>query len=1106
MSGQYDAVHDFVVQLESKAKRILRAANKEKEEQARREHLEKMFGGKSKGKGMAKTGTVLIAVDRVNKTLTGNTSNMPLTNKGLGTTKKLDYSVPKLTVMMDKTKDLQPEASSAPPKPPTAGMLSPIKKFNNSAGVGKMSMAMSQASTVQDASFAMSAGMNTSASGATAGLVATTRMSDAMSKSMSALDKPSKSLKRNNTLQKLNKSAYMSQSGTGPGTIDEILASRKTKLLQIKKKNDAAAKEREASAFDLKRDAAAALSGKLTTKARKNKKGQMEEVQGPVDWSIRGLRSKYRGENEREELWENWMAANKFSTNAFVDDKLVLPVAIVERHPMVKLFYERLGSENGVSLTRTKARLLMKRFVLDVHEVWLMNLQHLREHQPAMVLAEVDQPETADQRGFGVKARRDGPAVLRMESQIQSVSHKRAMQRAFYTTSMPAPTVKLDYEVLETPTLQAPKPLPPVIEELVVNEWIEATPASSSSGSGKPILVNIGRLLPSSDSVFQEVMWRITGLRGEDAIEISQLYDEDAVANFVSLLIETQDGIENCIPASDAIEIYKDDEEGIVLAWSVVDILVTKTVYIKQGSRGRVRISVLCEGVSDEWPDLRLSRAFWGPELLSLLGMNELRSEAFAGGLNWWKDTAREEIWMELFDRIHVVDGDEDENGDPWPKSLDLKRDGTMADRVDGALQSAAARTMGEELLRHLLVVSSPYDEGAPLSFGWSTGTDAPIPLPPPPMKPNILPVTHDWDDLQDDVEPLSLRASGAMNLTAQCPGSQANDAVGSLGLSFTYRWHPERTRPSAIFFRNPRLSSSDSVMVNMTLALDTPVMVEPSLCFGEGVVAPPRMPAEEREAYIPMLLSPPGVLLNEPLQSPIMDRMSFPCVLFNTMPTVGVDHVPLDLPSMPIGMTRHWPWRNKYGFRRKNIYTLMLPEVDLPTVVFGITKNAAQPNVTGVNARNIWHSSLAITEHINRPRAAKDYHYVIQVTKSQGANDPIAFTIAMRRGEFFDIVSLAHKEFEETYGKIQAQREILARQMALDTKIENSEVMLKIKEKELELQIQRQMQRAIEKKLRKASKSELGWRRRYRMSTLVEVQDNWERRRDDRGKWQSKC
>ena len=34
-----------------------------------------------------------------------------------------------------------------------------------------------------------------------------------------------------------------------------------------------------------------------------------------------------------------------------------------------------------------------------------------------------------------------------MKSQVPSISQKRAMQRSFYTSTMPAPVVKLDNEV-----------------------------------------------------------------------------------------------------------------------------------------------------------------------------------------------------------------------------------------------------------------------------------------------------------------------------------------------------------------------------------------------------------------------------------------------------------------------------------------------------------------------------------------------------------------------------------------------------------------------------------------------------------------------------------
>ena len=73
----------------------------------------------------------------------------------------------------------------------------------------------------------------------------------------------------------------------------------------------------------------------------------------------------------------------------------------------------------------------MKRFVFDVHEVWLTNLQHLREHQPARLLKDQGsgtQEETEADRGRGLANRRDKRAIEAMEAQIQSVSQKRTLE------------------------------------------------------------------------------------------------------------------------------------------------------------------------------------------------------------------------------------------------------------------------------------------------------------------------------------------------------------------------------------------------------------------------------------------------------------------------------------------------------------------------------------------------------------------------------------------------------------------------------------------------------------------------------------------------------
>ena len=76
-----------------------------------------------------------------------------------------------------------------------------------------------------------------------------------------------------------------------------------------------------------------------------------------------------------------------------------------------------------------------------------------------------------------------------------------------------------------------------------------------------------------------------------------------------------------------------------------------------------------------------------------------------------------------------------------------------------------------------------------------------------------------------------------------------------------------------------------------------------------------------------------------------------------------------------------------------------------------------------------------------SRPRTPKDYHYIISSSKTQGANDPAAFTARMKAGELVGLNSSAFQTFEKEYADIKARRDVFARQLALDAKIENSQV-----------------------------------------------------------------
>jgi hypothetical protein len=1038
-----DAVHNFIVTLEAKAKRILKAAHvKKKHEDKLAEKKKENAVIKAKlGKSLPQTGTVLLASplkerpraspfkgkEKLAKSLDGP---MPST---------LAYSVPKMFVSLSQSRGLTEgkggDDGTMGITSSSTGQLSPIKNISRRA----------------------------QPSDASNGL---------RSKSAEGLKQITN--RRNMTLEKLDQSPLI---GSMNMSIEEMLAARKHKLAA----SSASSAPKESSNWDLARQASTVLGDgpKGSLKKRNSKAADQSksrgEPQGPIDWSSRGLRSKYRGETEREDIWNTWIAANSFSSKALEENDLVLPIAKIERHPLYVLFEKYIAEENFRSLTRTKSRLLMKRFVMDVHEIWLTNLQHLREHQPALILAEMDAPETTEQRGQGIKQRRDIAAINELKSQIPSVSQRRAMERAFYTTPMRSPTVVLDYERLSTPKLEKPKPIPPFLENYLSQEEI------SYRKGVLPLFLYIDRLVPSIDSRVREVLWRLRAVNREQIV-IKDHYIRDVE---LSAYLDNLALYENHNVVHTAIVHTKDS----FIPWSYMDLASKNTVTVTLETCGRIKIIISAQ-LDGAFGNKSLELNFYGAEILKLFSFPVYFE--FVEDFRWWLDDDRSTLWETVVSNLFVAEGDVDDSGDPSPQRLNVKREKSPSDHIDGASTVGMAQVYALEILKYMKI-SSPVPEK--ILFSWhypgsvmDENLREPVPL---------MDVSEDWEDFADEVESLSLRVNGGMALTTQVPGALSYGHTKGIWLK--YALAHECTHVAALFFRNPRLSTTDTVLVNLTLSLDTPILFTPLLAWGEGVEYPHRMPAEEEEAVIPMLIAHATSLLSTPLVSPIHERLSFVATIFNKAPVEGIDHPPLDSPTLPEGMCRHWPFRNRYGFRRKLVVHLLLPEVLLPTIVFGITRAAAQANVPAVNARNIWHSSLAITEHINRPRASKDYHYVVKNIISCGANDPHAFSVQMRGGEFFNYLPLALKSFEEDYENIKARKERAARHLALDAKIENSEVALKVKEKTMEAAIRRELQFKLEKKLKKASRSEQGWRQRFKMSTLLEVQGNWERRRYER-------
>ena len=106
-----DSVHDFIVSLEARAKRILKEADKKRREELRIEH-QKKYVNKNSSKKLAQTGSILMplidnsissstiklpsASETVDKLNTLNSKLKDSPTKLITKTQKLHYSVPKL--------------------------------------------------------------------------------------------------------------------------------------------------------------------------------------------------------------------------------------------------------------------------------------------------------------------------------------------------------------------------------------------------------------------------------------------------------------------------------------------------------------------------------------------------------------------------------------------------------------------------------------------------------------------------------------------------------------------------------------------------------------------------------------------------------------------------------------------------------------------------------------------------------------------------------------------------------------------------------------------------------------------------------------------------
>lgn len=709
---------------------------------------------------------------------------------------------------------------------------------------------------------------------------------------------------------------------------------------------------------------------------------------------------------------------------------------------------------------------------------------------------------------------------------MQSVSQKRVFENAYHTSRLPPIQVVLDYKPLPPPVLPLARPLLP--ERQVLLENLTFLPAPSgylfqpihSLSSAPSLMVRVERLVPDQEllAVLPDVLWRVNVINSSTLQQRVVLLAEHHVAAFVTTLISAQ-----ALNSESMTTSYRSEQyipvpfEDSSVEWegqlevtlsagqpsqhALVPIIISLTLHLRPYGANRSR---------EAYQTLSLSLQCCPAELQHVLPIAGVRLFDWS----FWAHPDRlRDCWIPLCDYIRL----ESIAGDiaalrRQPVGLVLKdAKPKYWEHVEGTLSDLQALAAAYELVRCLVLTGNDLPN---VSFVFGTAScpvmfdevDSKLldQLPPTPspavaeMKATMhaLAYSGQWEELFRILPVcLSMAATGWYQHVNTVPGAHA---IGRQGIWIK---DPDRevTQAAMRYFRDAR-STNDTILCNGALALDTAVLFPVITAWEAFAQKPLPYPGEEVLPMIPMVAVKEMQIFSEALISPIAVRLSPTVLVFTGAALEGVDYSHTFHGTPRSGCQRYLPTRNEHGFREQIEVRLLDTDANISTVIFGITKSGAVPNNTFVNARSIYHNSVAITEHINRPRLAKDYLYVIVNVEHCGSNAATSYTTRMKSAEMVGLTSSAFQQYEDNYQKILELRDTFGKQLALDARIERLENDLKIKSAAKQRAIQQELQYALEKRMKKITKTEGGWRKRFGCSELVEVQGNWERRRDLRG------
>ena len=775
------------------------------------------------------------------------------------------------------------------------------------------------------------------------------------------------------------------------------------------------------------------------------------ELQGPTNWASDDLCCKYRSEDIRETAWQAYLLTREEAERREREEGIVLPVASVDRHPIFVCADNYVESENARARRRARARNKMKVFVLDVHRIWETNLEF------------VTPEEHVESSLKGLSARRDVTAIEQGRSQVQSVSTVRALAGALDRLTVEEereqtqPRVNLvekddNVEVGFIPEIPDAEEhqLPPEFELLVKDSPVVL--------NGKEVLMMVHHL----------------EREGEEPLVRFTAYDYFTGLFYRAVLprvfVDQMSVSPGRLPSPTAgfgrvVHRQGFRKKGTQM---IVEVRVA-------GQDGHVvlLIQAYTRAIGSAATQAQLLVHAMAEEVAEALEVTSLRFMTYA----WWCERARVSLWREIIDHVDIKEG---------KVLLPLKLKGK---REEPSFYNKLAK----------LITLEPAASGKlELKFAGSKTVEADG--------------GERWEEEavpRERVPPTSVQVCGRDQFLQVVPGTTT---VGKLGLGkmLHYPQDEEHTQAAAMYVRDPALSSTNSVLVTLDLALDTAVLVPLLIAWlwQESVPPPVLEPWPPVKTVIPRILAEPTTLKANPVES-ILDVLVPVSCLVQCDAEDPLDYLQDKLKSKlegrkAAGHRRLWEEHNQYFFRQWAKKNMFDPDPVVSPRVFGVTSRGAQPNAAGTLGRHNWHSEQRCVETLCKRRVEKDYAYISHNKHHQGINDPNTYSCLMQHEVIRELEASRLLDYLREHRRLREQAAMFAEAEILKAKIEAGKAALAAKRKEQE-RIEAQLNAKESKKARKREGKGKGkgnslqeWARRVQKSHLLREWGDWQERKDE--------